>query len=94
MRTYGLILLAFVAGVMVLVAAFAWQGRSAREYGRAAVQAAQQAGLTARTPDRLCADLLKRPPPGGVQKCVVKAAGGQLAAVVTLEGERTFQVGP
>ncbi|EYB68245.1 hypothetical protein DEIPH_ctg025orf0092 [Deinococcus phoenicis] len=93
MRTFLLILLAFVAGVMILVAVFSWQGRAAREYGREAVQAAQRVGLSpdAETP---CADLLKRPPPATVQSCVVKAAGGQATATVTLEGNRAFRVGP
>ncbi|GAA5531662.1 hypothetical protein [Deinococcus aluminii] len=92
MRTFLLILLAFVAGVMVLVAAFSWQGRAAREYGREAVQAAQRAGLSA--PERLCTDLLSRKPPAGVQSCVVRAEDGQLSAVVTLEGGRAFRVRP
>lgn len=34
MRTFLLILLTFVVGVMVLVAVYSWQGRTAREYGR------------------------------------------------------------
>ncbi|MEW6420917.1 MAG: hypothetical protein AB1511_04210 [Deinococcota bacterium] len=92
MRTFLLILLAFVAGIMMLVAAFAWQGRAAREYAREAVQAAERAGRSA--PVRECADLLNRRPPATVQSCVVRAERGQLFAIVTLEGGRAFRVQP
>ncbi|WP_034383637.1 hypothetical protein [Deinococcus sp. YIM 77859] len=92
MRTFLLILLAFVAGVLMMVAAFAWQGRAARGYGQEAVQAATRAGLTStETP---CSELLKREPPSLVEACVVKVEGTQKAATVTLEGGRTFRVGP
>ncbi|MBB5233225.1 hypothetical protein [Deinococcus budaensis] len=92
MRTFGLILLAFVAGVAVLVAVLSWQGRAAREYGREAVRAAAQAGpLTAERP---CAAVLGREPPATVQGCVVGPVEGQARATLTLEGGRVFQVAP
>ncbi|ABF45300.1 hypothetical protein Dgeo_1000 [Deinococcus geothermalis DSM 11300] len=92
MRTFLLILLAFVAGIMLLVAVFSWQGRAAREYAREAVQAAERAGMSA--PERECADLLKRRLPATVQSCVVRAEGEQRFAIVTLEGGRAFRVRP
>lgn len=92
MRTFVLILLAFVAGVAVLVAALSWQGRAAREYGREAARAAVQAGpLTGDTP---CAALLRREPPATVERCVVGALEGGPRATLTLEGGRSFQVAP
>lgn len=92
MRTFLLILLAFVAGVAVLVALFAWQGRAAREYGRAAAQAAQRVVLSA--PQTPCAALLRREPPATVQSCVVRLEAGQPSATLTLEGGRAFRIGP
>jgi len=92
MRTFLLIMLAFVAGVAVLVAALSWQGRAAREYGREAVRAAVQAGPL--TGERPCADLLKRELPATVESCVVGPVEGEPRATVTLEGGRAFRVGP
>lgn len=93
MRTFLLILLAFVAGVLILVAVFAWQGRAAREYGRAAVQAAVAPGLSPNASyDVDCADLLKREPPSTVQSCKVSVKDGQATATLTLEGGRGFRV--
>jgi len=93
MRTFGLILLAFLAGVLLLVAALSWQGREAREYGRAAVQAAGGQGSASAVSYTLaCADLIGRPLPGTVQKCEVEVRDGQAGAVLTLEGGRVFRV--
>jgi hypothetical protein len=92
MRTFLLILLAFVAGVAVLVAVFSWQGRAAREYGQEAAQAAQRVGLSG--PETPCAALLKREVPTTVQSCVVRLEDGQPSATLTLEGNRAFRVGP
>lgn len=91
MRTFGLILLAFVTGVGLMVAALSWQGRAAREYAGEAVQAAVRAGITQETP---CAAVLKREPPATVQNCVVGVQDGQLAATVTLEGGRVSVAWP
>lgn len=91
MRTFLLILLAFVAGVMMMVAAFSWQGRAARAYGQEAVRAALQADLRTET---ACAALLGHPPPSVVRSCAVKVEDGRATATVTLEGGRTFRAGP
>ncbi|WP_019586789.1 hypothetical protein [Deinococcus apachensis] len=95
MRTFLLILLTFVAGVMVFVAVLSWQGRAAREYGREAVQAAARGGLSANAAYEVsCQELLKRKFPNTVQSCVVKVKDGRATATLRLEGQRTFQVGP
>ncbi|SMB93512.1 hypothetical protein [Deinococcus hopiensis] len=95
MRSFGLILLAFVAGVMIMVAAFAWQGRAAREYGREALRAAQKSGLSAGVTYTVgCAELVKRPLPGGVQGCEVEVKDAGASAVVRVEGGRVFRVRP
>ncbi|WP_102125081.1 hypothetical protein [Deinococcus planocerae] len=95
MRTFLWILVAFLALVGSLVASFAWQGRAAREYGLGAVRAAQQRGLSPTTPAGLnCAGLVNRPPPGPVERCVVRVENDRLAAILTLEGGRVFRVSP
>lgn len=87
--------MAFLALVGSLVGYFSWQGRAAREYGREAVQAARQRGLTPTTPAGLdCAGLVNRPPPGPVERCVVRVENDRLAAILTLEGGRVFRVSP
>ncbi|KEF35262.1 MULTISPECIES: hypothetical protein [Deinococcus] len=91
MRTFALILLLFVTGVGLMVAALAWQGRAAREYAAEAVRAAVRTGVTQQTP---CADLLGRQPPATVQSCVVDGRGEELTATVTLEGGRVSVVRP
>jgi hypothetical protein len=93
MRTFVWILLAFVALVGVLVAVFSWQGRAAREYGLEAVRVVRERNLTPTGPGGLpCAELLNRPPPKPVERCVVTVEDGKLAATLTLEGNRVFRV--
>lgn len=91
MRTFGLILLAFVTGVGLMVAALSWQGRAAREYAGEAVRAAVRAGVTQQTP---CAAVLNRDPPVTVESCAVDLQEGELTATVTLEGGRVSVVRP
>lgn len=95
MRTFLLIVLAFVAGIMVLVAVFSWQGRTAREYGREAARAAVRGGFPPNAADDVdCQDLLKRELPATTQSCVVNVKEGKATATLTLEGGRVFQVSP
>lgn len=91
MRTFGLILLAFVTGVGLMVAALSWQGRAAREYAQEAVRAAVKMGVVA---EISCEAVLGREPPATVQTCVVGVEDGQPAATVTLEGGRVSVVRP
>lgn len=95
MRTFLLILLAFVAGVLVFVAVLSWQGRAAREYGRQAAQTAVRGGLSPNAAYEVsCQEVLKRKPPNTVQSCVVNVKDGRAVATLRLEGQRTFQVSP
>ena len=95
MRTFGLILLAFASGVMILVAAFSWQGRAAREYGREAARAMEQTNPSPSASYLVtCTELVKRPAPKDVERCEVDVMNGQAVARVQLEGGRTFEVEP
>lgn len=95
MRTFGLILLAFVAGVMIMVAAFSWQGRAAREYGREAARAMERTNPSPSASYLVdCTELVKRPAPKDVERCEVMVVNGQAVAQVRLEGGRAFEVQP
>lgn len=87
------ILVAFAAGLGMLVASLAWQGRVNREYGQAVYRA-----VMASRPDvklsyeQPCAAVLSRPLPAGVVGCEVVVAQGQATVTVQLEGNRQYQV--
>ncbi|MHA0034436.1 hypothetical protein [Deinococcus sp. PESE-13] len=91
-RTFLWILLAFVAGVALMVAVLSVQGRAAREYGSLVIQAAGPQNAQA-TFDRPCAQVLPgKPVPPNVISCVLEVHQGQPTAVLKVEGERQYRV--
>lgn len=90
-RTFWLILLAFVAGIAMLVAALSWQGRAAREYAQdvlEAVQATKPSSNVSYT--QKCAQALPAALPAGVLDCDVSVQGGQAQVTLQLEGNRRY----
>lgn len=90
MRSFGLIVLGFVAMVAVFAAVFTWQVRSVRSYaGRVLSDASRVAGPYSRN----CTALSKAPPPSTpqVQSCqVTRAASGRVSVQITLASGRTY----
>lgn len=88
-RTFIGVLVAFLAGIGVLLAAMSWQGRVVREYGQTVLKAAQAAPLTG---DRPCADVVDDPLPSNVLTCTVETAEGQPTVVLSLRGDRQYRL--
>ena len=60
-----------------------------------AVRVAQERNLTPGGADGVnCAEVLSRPPPEPVERCVVSVEGGKRTATLTLERNRVFRVAP
>ena len=90
-RTFWLILLAFVAGIAMLVAALSWQGRAAREYAKDVLEAVQ---ATKPSPNvsytQKCAQARPAALPAGVLDCDVSVKSGQAQVTLQLEGNRRY----
>lgn len=88
-RTFIGVLVAFLAGIGVLLAAMSWQGRVVREYGQTVLKAAQAAPLNG---DRPCAEVVDDPLPSNVLTCTVETAEGQPTVVLSLRGDRQYRL--
>ncbi|WP_343759642.1 hypothetical protein [Deinococcus depolymerans] len=92
-RTFGLVILGFVAGIALMVAVLSAQGRALREY---AVRV--QAAVLATGPSvnvsygQKCVDALPGALPSGVLDCDVQVAGGRVSVLMQLERERQFRL--
>ncbi|MBB5375515.1 hypothetical protein HNQ07_000959 [Deinococcus metalli] len=88
-RTFWLILLAFVTGIGMMVAALAWQGRGASDYARS-VRDAVVAGKPSPNASYSvgCGSVKAGPLPRGVTSCEVRVDGGQVGVHLVFEGGR------
>lgn len=90
-RTFWLILLAFVAGIGLLVAALSWQGRAAREYAQDVLEAVQATNPSPNVSyTQKCTEARPGALPPGVLDCNVSVRAGQAQIVLSLEGSRRY----
>ncbi|PNY82432.1 hypothetical protein [Deinococcus koreensis] len=93
-RTFWLILLAFVAGIGMLVAALSWQGRAAREYAGDVLEVVQ---ATKPSPNvsytQKCLEARPGALPSGVLDCDVRVRQGRALVTLQLEGGRQYRLG-
>jgi hypothetical protein len=90
LRAFGVVLLLFVLVVGAMLAIFAYQGKTVRDYGLQ-VLAAAPAGLSTATG---CSVLAPRViPPAQLSECrVTPLPGGKRRLDLTFEGGRTFRL--
>lgn len=92
-KTFGLLLLAFVTGIGMMIAAMSWQGRVKREYGQEVYRA-----VVATDPSpyvsyqQKCVEALPKPLPAGVVDCDVQVDMGKAVVTVKIEGNRQYRV--
>ncbi|GGL67995.1 hypothetical protein GCM10010840_02440 [Deinococcus aerolatus] len=93
-RSFFLILLAFAAGIGVIVATLAFQGRAARDYGGRVMQAVQATNPSANASYGLkCVTALPGPLPRGILDCDVTVDRGRVGVVLQAEGDRQYRLG-
>ncbi len=93
-RSFFLILLAFVAGIGVIVATLAFQGRAARDYGGRVLQAVQATNPSANASYGIkCVTALPGPLPRGILDCDVTVDRGRVGVVLQAEGDRQYRLG-
>jgi hypothetical protein len=94
LRTFFWILLAFVAGIGVIVATLAVQGRAARDYGARVLQAVQATNPSGSASYALkCTAALPEPLPRGILDCGVTVDRGKVSVVLQAEGDRQYRLG-
>lgn len=94
MRTFFWILLAFVAGIGVIVATLAFQGRAARDYGGRVIQAVRGTNPAANASYGLkCVTALPEPLPRGILDCDVTVDRGRVGVVLQAEGDKQYRLG-
>lgn len=88
-RTFWLILLGFFAGIGMLVAVLAWQGKEARDYARSVREAVLAGGRSADAPFTVgCEQVKPGPLPRGVTACEVQVVAAAVGVHLTFEGGR------
>ncbi len=90
-RTFWLILLGFFAGIGMLVAALAWQGKDARDYARS-VREAVLAGEPSPNASYSvgCGQVKPGPLPRGLTDCDVQVLAGAVSVHLSFEGGREY----
>lgn len=94
MQTFFWILLAFVAGIGVIVATLAVQGKAARDYGQRVVQAVQATKPSENVSyAQKCTEALPGPLPRGILGCDVTVDRGKVRVVLQAEGDKQYRLG-
>ncbi|WP_229843942.1 hypothetical protein [Deinococcus indicus] len=92
-RTFGLVVLGFVAGIALMVAVLSAQGRALREYAVRVQSAVLATGPSVNVSyGQPCVDALPGALPSGVLSCDVQVEGGQVSVLMQLERERQFRL--
>lgn len=92
-RTFGLVVLGFVAGIALMVAVLSAQGRALREYAVRVQSAVLATGPSVNVSyGQPCVDALPGALPSGVLSCDVQGEGGQVSVLMQLERERQFRL--
>lgn len=93
-RSFFLILLAFVAGIGIIVATLAFQGRAARDYGGRVIEAVQDTKPSENVSyAQKCTEALPGPLPRGILDCDVTVDRGRVSVVLQAEGDRQYRLG-
>lgn len=93
-RTFYWILLAFVAGIGIIVATLAVQGKAARDYGGRVLQAVQAGNPSENASYSLkCVTALPGPLPRGILDCNVTVNRGKVGVVLQAEGDKQYRLG-
>lgn len=92
-RTFGLVVMGFVAGIALMVAVLSAQGRALREYAVRVQSAVLATGPSVNVSyGQPCVDALPGALPSGVLSCDVQVEGGQVSVLMQLERERQFRL--
>ncbi|MDV6374542.1 hypothetical protein [Deinococcus arenicola] len=93
-RTFVWILVAFVAGIGILVATLAVQGKAARDYGQQVLQAVQASKPSENASYGLkCVTALPGPLPRGILDCDVTVNRGKVGVILQAEGDKQYRLG-
>lgn len=94
-RTFGLVILGFVAGIALMVAVLSAQGRALREYAVRVQSAVLATGPSVNVSyGQPCVDALPGALPSGVLSCDVQVSSGQVSVLMQLERDREFRLAP
>ncbi|MGM9319989.1 hypothetical protein [Deinococcus aquaticus] len=94
-RTFGLVVLGFVAGIALMVAVLSAQGRALREYAVRVQSAVLATGPSVNVSyGQPCVDALPGALPSGVLSCDVQVSSGQVSVLMQLERDREFRLAP
>ncbi|MFC6748803.1 hypothetical protein [Deinococcus aquaticus] len=94
-RTFGLVILGFVAGIALMVAVLSAQGRALREYAVRVQTAVLATGPSVNVSyGQPCVDALPGALPSGVLSCDVQVSSGQVSVLMQLERDREFRLAP